>query len=82
MSFLTSREALTYAVSRELVEIYVVVLVGLLLQIVGTDVYTLGFPYVVSNLLRFVFTIVGFVVTFVGTVALLFKLIADGTART
>lgn len=81
MSFLTAREALTYAVSREMVVIYVVVLAGLLLQVFGTTLFLGGpFPSTLTRLLRFVLTTVGFVVTFVGTVALLFKLISDAAS--
>jgi uncharacterized Tic20 family protein len=82
MTYLNAREALTYAVSRGMVLIYIVVLTGILLQLIGTTLFfdrMLG--HSVENLLRFVFTTVGFVVTFVGSVALLFKLIADGTSH-
>ncbi|WP_254840453.1 hypothetical protein [Natronomonas marina] len=81
MSPLTAKEALTYAVSREMVRIYVVVLVGLLLQLVGTTLLVAGLPHPLGDLLHLVFTVVGFVATFVGSVALLYKLVADGTAR-
>lgn len=82
MSYLTAREALTYAVSREMVQIYVVVLAGLLLQLIGASLFLEPLPYLISDLLRRIFTIVGFVATFVGSVAILFKLIADGTSDT
>jgi uncharacterized Tic20 family protein len=81
MSFLNAREALTYAVSREMVQIYIVVLVGILLQVIGTTLFVGRMHPAVGDLLRFLFTIVGFVATFVGTVALLFKLISDGTSH-
>ena len=81
MRYMNARAALTYAVSREMVGIYIVVLAGVLLQVIGTTLFVGEISRPVGNLLRFVFTIVGFVATFVGTVALLFKLIADGTSR-
>ena len=81
MSFLSAREALTYAVSREMVQIYMVVLVGIILQLIGARLYMRLWPHELGELLQFVFTIVGFVATFVGTVALLFKLISDGTSH-
>ena len=77
-----AEEALTYAVSREMVAIYLVVLVGILLQLVGPRLF---FPISrflrVGRLLGTVFTVVGFVATFVGSVALLYKLVADAVAR-
>ena len=77
-----AEEALTYAVSREMVLIYLVILVGGLLQLFGSRLFLPGLlPFQVRRLLAFVFTVVGFVAAFVGSVALLYKLIADGIAR-
>ena len=78
-----AEEALTYAVSREMVAIYLVVLVGLVLQLVGPGVFPpISRFYRVGRLLDLVFTVVGFVTSFVGSVALLYKLVADAVART
>ena len=77
-----AEEALTYAVSREMVAIYLVVLVGILLQLVGPAFFLpLRRIPVVGELLGLVFTVVGFVATFVGSVALLYKLVADAVER-
>jgi len=81
MGPLTAKEALTYAVSREMVLVYLVILTGVLLQLVGTRFFA-PVPYRVNALIGSVFGIVGFVATFVGSVALLYKLIVDGTAGT
>ena len=71
-----------YAVSREMVLIYLVILVGGLLQLFGSRLFLPGLlPFQVRQLLAFVFTVVGFVAAFVGSVALLYKLVADGVAR-
>ena len=70
-----AEEALTYAVSREMVLIYLVVLVGGLLQGSGSGLFLpRPLPFQVQRLLAFVFTVVG-------SVALLYKLVADGVAR-
>lgn len=82
MSFLTAREALTYAVSREMVQIYIIIGVGILLQgFAGTLFFPPPFPNLVNDLVRLVFSVIGFIATFIGSVALLFKLIADGTSQ-
>ena len=81
MAYTNARAALTYAVSRQMVGIYIVVLAGILLQVIGTRLFVSAIPYRVWEPLSFAFTTVGFVVTFIGTVALLFKLIADGTSN-
>ena len=81
MTYTNARAALTYAVSRQMVGIYIVVLAGILLQIIGARLYVRVIPYEAWEWLRLVFTTVGFVVTFIGTVALFFKLIADGTSH-
>ncbi len=77
-----AEEALTYAVSREMVAIYLVVLVGVLLQLVGPGfLLPISEFSTVGRLLGLVFSVVGFVATFVGSVALLYKLVADAVAR-
>ena len=77
-----AEEALTYAVSREMVAIYLVVLVGILLQLVGPQFFLpISRFSTVGRLFGAVFTVVGFVATFVGSVALLYKLVADAVAR-
>ena len=77
-----AEEALTYAVSREMVAIYLVVLTGILLQLVGPRFFLRISRFsTVGRLLGTVFTVVGFVATFVGSVALLYKLVADAVAR-
>ena len=81
MAYTNARAALTYAVSRQMVGIYIVVLAGILLQVIGTRLFVRPIPYRAWEPLSFAFTTVGFVVTFIGTVALLFKLIADGTSH-
>ncbi|PSP67037.1 hypothetical protein BRC85_08125 [Halobacteriales archaeon QS_1_69_70] len=81
MAYTNARAALTYAVSREMVGIYIVVLVGILLQVIGTRLFVSVLPYRAWESVRFVFTTIGFVATFIGTVALLYKLIADGTSH-
>lgn len=82
MSFLTAREALTYAVSREQVQIYIIIGVGILLQgLAGGLFFPPPFPHVVTDVLALVLSVLGFIAAFIGSVALLFKLIADGTAR-
>jgi hypothetical protein len=81
MAYTNARAALTYAVSRQMVGIYIVVLAGILLQIIGARLFVSVIPYQAWEWLRLVFTTVGFVITFIGTVALLFKLIADGTSH-
>jgi hypothetical protein len=63
-----------------MVGIYIVVLAGILLQVIGT-LFVDRMSYPAVEPFRFVFTTVGFVATFVGIVALLFKLIADGTSH-
>jgi heme/copper-type cytochrome/quinol oxidase subunit 4 len=82
MEPIDAEEALTYAVSREMVLIYIVILAGAVLQLVGTGFF-LPIPDIspVWRLLDFVFTVAGFVAAFVGFIALLYKLIADGAAR-
>ena len=77
MAYTNARAALTYAVSRQMVGIYIVVLAGILLQVIGTTLFERQLPAA----LELAFTTVGFVATFVGTVALLFKMIADGTSH-
>jgi uncharacterized membrane protein len=77
MTYTNARAALTYAVSREMVGIYIVVLAGILLQVIGTTLLERQLPAA----LELAFTTVGFVATFIGTVALLFKLIADATSH-
>ena len=77
-----AEEALTYAVSREMVAIYLIVLIGILLQLVGPRLLLPISRFSnVGRLLGIVFTVVGFVATFVGSVALLYKLVADAVAR-
>ena len=77
-----AEEALMYAVSREMVLIYLVILVGGLLQLFGSRLFLPGLlPFQVRRLLAFVFTVVGFVAAFVGSVALLYKLVADSIAK-
>ena len=77
-----AEEALTYAVSREMVAIYLIVLIGILLQLVGPRLLPVSRFSTVGQLFGTVFTVVGFVATFVGSVALLYKLVADAVART
>ena len=81
MAYTNARAALTYAVSREMVGIYIVVLAGILLQVIGTWLLERLLFHPAGEALSFAFTTIGFVVTFIGTVALLFKLIADGTSH-
>ena len=76
MAYTNARAALTYAISREMVGIYIVILAGILLRVIGTTLLERQF----HAALELAFTTVGFVATFIGTVALLFKLIADGTS--
>ena len=77
-----AEEALTYAVSREMVPIYLVILAGGLLRLFGSRLFLpRPLPFQVQRLLAFVFTVVGFVAAFVGSVALLYKLVADGIVR-
>ena len=65
-----------------MVLIYLVILVGGLLQLFGSGLFLPHLlPFQVRRLLAFVFTVVGFVATFVGSVALLYKLVADSIAR-
>jgi len=79
MAYTNARAALTYAVSRQMVGIYIVVLAGILLQVIGTRLLE---PLITRpEAIRFILTTVGFVATFIGTVALFFKLIADGTSH-
>ena len=74
-----AEEALTYAVSREMGRIYLVILAGVLLQSLGTGLFLpTPLPYSLGDLLRSLFGIVGFVASFVGSVALLYKLVVDG----
>ena len=65
-----------------MVLIYLVILVGGLLQLFGSRLsLPRPLPFQVQRLLAFVFTVIGFVAAFVGSVALLYKLVADGVAR-
>ena len=77
-----AEEALTYAVSREMVAIYLIVLIGILLQLVGPRFIPVSRFSRIGRLFGTVFTVAGFVTTFVGSVALLYKLVADAVART
>ena len=81
MAYTNARAALTYAVSRQMVGIYIVVLAGILLQVIGARLLVRWIFHPAGEPLSFAFTTVGFVATFIGTVALFFKLIADGTSH-
>ena len=65
-----------------MVLIYLVILVGGLLQLFGSGLFLPRLlPFQVQRLLALVLSVVGFVAAFVGSVALLYKLVADGVAR-
>lgn len=71
--------ALGYALSRDVLGVYLVVLTGLALLVVVPDLLPAG--NVIVLLLRDVLRLVGFVLFYVGLVALLFKIVADATGE-
>lgn len=71
--------ALGYALSRDVLGVYLVVLTGLALLVVTPEL--LRPRNVFALLLRDVLRLVGFVLFYVGLVALLFKIVADATAE-
>ena len=74
-----AHRALGYALSRDVIGIYLVVLTGLVLLVTVPDILS-GFPNRLSLLLRDLSRLAGFVLLHVGLVALLFKVIADARA--
>lgn len=76
-----AHRALGYALSRDVVGIYLVVLAGLAL-LVAVPELLLGLRLPFGHVLRDFSRLVGFVLLYVGLVALLFKVIADASRMT
>lgn len=76
-----AHRALGYALSRDVVGIYLVVLAGLVL-LVAIPEFLEQFRFEAAWVLRDLSRLVGFVLVHVGLVALLYKVIADAVAET
>ena len=73
--------ALGYALSRDVVGIYLVVLTGLVL-LVAIPQFLVQFRFGLAGVIGDLSQLAGFVLGHVGLVALLFKVIADAVAET
>jgi hypothetical protein len=84
MAVVTAREALRYVVSREMALLYAVVIVGTLCLGLGVEAFRLGRGsnlFLLADVLRTLFLVVGTVLVYGGTIGLLYKLVADAHAR-
>jgi hypothetical protein len=85
MAVVTAREALRYAISREMALLYAVVIVGALL--IGLGVGTLPRPrrggnlFLLFDILEVLLVVGGTVLVYGGFVAIAYKLVADAHAR-
>ena len=75
-----AHRALGYALSRDVVGIYLVVLTGLVL-FVAVPGFLTNFRFALVGAVQDLFRLVGFVLVHVGLVALLFKVIADAVSE-
>lgn len=84
MAVVTAREALRYAVSREMALLYAVVILGVLLFALGAESLRFGRGsnlFLLADALRVVFVVAGTVLVYGGFVAIAYKLVADAHAR-
>lgn len=80
MAPVPAHRALGYALSREIIGVYLVLLTGLLLFLAVPE-FLYGAPHLLRRLLVVLVRVVGFALFYVGLIALLYKVIADATAE-
>lgn len=75
----SARDALSYAISQELARIYAVIIAGWILTTLGLDIRAfMRSP--LELLVAYPLLLVGVIALYGGTIALLFKIIADANA--
>lgn len=79
MHTLSARDALAYAISQELARVYAVILAGWILVGLGREAQT-ALPGVIEVIVAYPLLLAGVVALYGGTIALLFKVIADANA--
>lgn len=78
MHTVSARDALSYAISQQLARIYAVIIAGWILVSIGAEAQA-AFPGPLG-LVAYPFLFAGVVALYGGTIALLFKIVADANA--